>query len=77
MDRYYIDERIGCIAIIDTQSPDYDPERRGVEEGTNGCVWYEHGFHTQIGGWELHPGARGRAEMALTRLQTTGEGDAN
>lgn len=39
--RYFVDERCGCIAVID-RTKDY-PDRRGLHEDTEGVVQYWHG----------------------------------
>lgn len=77
-DRFFIDERVGCIAVIDRQHPDYDPKRQGLEERMGGVVWYEDGIQvvencphcggTQGKGWLLRKGARERAEKQLRIL---------
>ena len=77
-ERYFIDKRIGCIAIVDREHPDYDPSHPGIEPGTCGVVWYEHGLCVQdkcptchrdrSGGWALAKGAIERAEQKLAEL---------
>ena len=40
--RYYIDHRVGCIAVIDRTLA--DPENNpGLHEDTPGVLWYKHG----------------------------------
>jgi hypothetical protein len=40
-ERYFVDERVGCIAVRDREHT--DPEYRGLHADTNGVVQYWHG----------------------------------
>lgn len=74
--RYFIDERTGCIAVRDRQAT--DPDYPGLHSDTAGVVWYEHGEpdnkkcshcgNTRSYGWKLQHGARERAEEVLERM---------
>lgn len=46
MERYFIDERVGCIAIRDRELT--NPDDNGLHGDTKGVVWYHHGEHTPI-----------------------------
>jgi hypothetical protein len=39
--RFFVDQRIGCIAIRDMTHT--DPDYRGLHSDTEGVVWYRHG----------------------------------
>jgi len=74
--RYFIDERGGCIAVRDREQT--DPDYNGLHPDTPGVVWYEPGVHEpqkcpHCGSvtrheWKLKPGARERAEIECSRL---------
>lgn len=51
-DRYLLDIRNGCGAVIDTHHPDYDSSYPGLHSDTSGVVLYKHGFRGK-GGWEI------------------------
>ena len=44
MDRYFVDIRVGCGAVIDRQHPDYDESYPGLHNDTGGLVLYRHGY---------------------------------
>jgi hypothetical protein len=55
MDRFFIDERVGCIAVRDRQHPDYDPEYPGLHLDTPDVIFYTSGVNVQdpeTGSWE-------------------------
>lgn len=43
MPRFFLDERVGCIAIRDTQHPDYDVEHQGLDSELPDVVEFEMG----------------------------------
>lgn len=48
-ERYYVDERVGCIAVRDRT---LDNEEPGLHSDTTGVVKYWHGVNTpEFGGW--------------------------
>lgn len=69
--RYFLDERVGCIAVRDRTQTDPWPDTLGV-------VWYQGGelVHHQCptcgrhrnSGCEMKPGARKRAQAECDRL---------
>lgn len=50
MDRYFIDKRVGCIAVRDRHFT--DPTYQGLHEDTEGVVKYWHG-HEIMGEWSV------------------------
>lgn len=53
-DRYFVDIRIGCGAVMDRQHPDYDESYPGLHQDTGGVVLYKHGLNPlDKGGWEM------------------------
>lgn len=77
-DRFFIDERTGCIAVIDRERR--DPDDNGLDADRSGVLWYEQGIavvevcphchHQKSSGWKLKPGARARAEAALAKIRS-------
>lgn len=43
MQRFFIDERVGCIAIRDTQHPEFDLEHQGLDSELPDVVKFEMG----------------------------------
>jgi hypothetical protein len=43
-DRYFLDIRNGCGAVIDRQHPKYDSHYPGLHSDTGGVVLYKHGY---------------------------------
>jgi len=41
--RYFVDRRIGCIAVRDSEHPQYDPDYPGLHSDTVDVVEYWHG----------------------------------
>ncbi len=53
-DRYFLDIRTGCAAVMDRQHPDYDESYPGLHFDTGGVVLYKHGFkNNENGGWDM------------------------
>lgn len=48
--RYFVDLRVGCVAVRDSQKT--DPMYHGLHSDTEGVVWYRHG-RDGIGGWTV------------------------
>ena len=51
-ERYFIDIRVGCGAVRDSQHPEYDESYQGLHVDTPDVVLYKHGKTTEIG-WEM------------------------
>ena len=51
-DRYLLDIRTGCGAVIDTHHPAYDSSYPGLHSYTSGVVLYKHGFLSK-GSWKM------------------------
>lgn len=83
LDRYFIDERGGCIAVRDREQT--DPDYNGLHSDTAGVMWFEMGIYTprkcdHCGSvshytWELKDGARDRAEAEAARLNKESPND--
>lgn len=41
MERYFVDSRVGCVAVRDRWMT--DPDDQGLHEDTTGVVWYRQG----------------------------------
>lgn len=52
MDRFYVDERAGCIAIRDKYNT--DQEYKGLHPDTQGVVWFQMGVRVN-GHWDVPP----------------------
>ena len=52
MPRFFVDERVGCIAIRDTQHPDFDVEHQGLDSDMPCVVKFQMGNLVR-NGWEL------------------------
>jgi hypothetical protein len=48
-DRYFLDIRCGCGAVMDRQHPDYDESYPGLHHDTSGVVLYKHGLSNKDG----------------------------
>lgn len=69
--RFFVDERIGCIAIRDTEHPRYDADYPGLHHDTCDVVWFRLGYKDDSG-WHIHESDRKTAEAELERLQNGG-----
>lgn len=82
--RYFVDERVGCIAVRDQKHT--DPEYPGLHEDTEGVVWYRHGIgltrncpecgHVLFQGWEVKPEHVREAHQECERLNNMESPDA-
>ena len=52
MPRFFVDERVGCIAIRDTQHTDFDVEHQGLDSDMPCVVKFQMGNLVR-NGWEL------------------------
>ena len=75
VERYFVDERAGCIAVRDRLNT--DPDYRGLHWDTEGVVRYAHGTFDEAG-WIVADADRDEAHGICERLnRSTGEiGDA-
>jgi len=64
-DRFFIDDRVGCIAVRDRQRT--DPEYPGLHWDTDGVVWYQHGVSGR-NGWFVPPEMKEAAQKECARL---------
>lgn len=54
MDRYFVDIRTGCGAVVDRHHPDYNESYPGLHRDTAGVVFYKHGLsNNENGGWDM------------------------
>ena len=54
IDRYFVDIRSGCAAVIDRKHPDYNESYPGLHQDTSGVVLYKHGLkNNNSGGWYM------------------------
>ena len=51
-ERYFVDVRMGCIAILDTEHPDFDPKEIGLEKDRGGVFKYKTGVDGEDG-WKV------------------------
>lgn len=42
-ERFFVDERVGCVAVRDRKHPEYDPDYNGLHCDTPDVVFYDHG----------------------------------
>jgi len=66
MDRYFVDSRIGCVAIRDRTKT--DPDYQGLHEDTQGVVWYRHGICMSKNGWEVGPDIERLAHLECNEM---------
>jgi hypothetical protein len=75
--RYFVDERGGCIAVRDRTLT--DPEYQGLHEDTTGVMWFEMGErvegrcptcgHDRGKGWNISDAQREYAAKVATQLE--------
>ena len=75
-DRYYIDERGGCIAVRDRERT--DPDYPGLHADTEGVVWFAmgeqsrvtcpHCKHESSGGWDISDDLRAKAKRIAEEM---------
>ena len=54
MDRYFLDIRSGCGAVVDRKHPQYDESYPGLHQDTGGVVLYKHGLKNNNNGcWDM------------------------
>jgi len=47
LNRYFVDQRVGCIAIRDSFKT--DPDYQGLHSDSIGVIHYRHGYFKKIG----------------------------
>ena len=71
--RFFIDERVGCIAIRDKNHPSYDPDYQGLHNDTADVIFYAHGNKNDEG-WYADERFRRKAQQVLEHLQSLENG---
>lgn len=74
--RFFIDERVGCIAVRDRKHPEYNPDYPGLHNDTADVIFYAHGSRTDEG-WTVDERWRLKAEQVLKHLMSLGNGCNN
>jgi hypothetical protein len=69
MSRFFIDERVGCIAVQDKKYPKYDPTYPGLHFDTPDVIFYTHGRQEQ-GGWYIDERDIKKAKEVLEYLNS-------
>ena len=67
--RFFIDERVGCIAVRDKKHPSYDPNYQGLHRDTVDVIFYAHGNKNEKG-WYVDERFRRKAQQVLEHLQS-------
>ena len=71
--RFFIDERVGCIAVRDKKHPSYDPDYQGLHNDTADVIFYAHG-NKNYEGWYVDERFRRKAQQVLEHLQSLENG---
>lgn len=71
--RFFIDERVGCIAVRDKKHPSYDPDYQGLHNDTADVIFYAHGNRNKEG-WYVDERFRRKAQQVLEHLQSLENG---
>lgn len=67
-ERFFIDERVGCIAVRDRLHPSYDPDYPGLHFDTKDVIFYAHGNNSS-GEWRLSEREIEKAKEVLEHLK--------
>lgn len=67
--RFFIDERVGCIAVRDKKHPSYDPDYQGLHNDTADVIFYAHGNKNEKG-WYVDERFKRKAQQVLEHLQS-------
>jgi hypothetical protein len=67
--RFFIDERVGCIAVRDRKHPQHDPDYPGLHNDTIDVVFYAHGNKNETG-WYVDERFKKKAMEVLGHLQS-------
>lgn len=68
--RFFIDERGGCIAVRDRLHPLHDPTYPGLHNDTADVIFYAHGSHNNERGWFIDDRYKRKAKDVLEHLNT-------
>ena len=71
--RFFIDERVGCIAVRDKKHPQYDPDYPGLHNDTPDVIFYAHGSRNEDG-WFIYDRFVRKAKQVLDHLQSIENG---
>jgi len=71
--RFFIDERVGCIAVRDKKHPEHNPDYPGLHNDTADVIFYAHGSRTDEG-WTVDERWRRKAEQVLKHLMSLENG---
>lgn len=70
-DRFFVDERGGCIAVRDKMHPKYDLTCPGLHETTPDVIFYGNGYRENgVGWWKVSELTRKKANEVLAHLQS-------
>lgn len=67
--RFFIDERVGCIAVRDRLHPEHHPDYPGLHNDTADVIFYAHGSRNDEG-WFVDERWRRKAEEVLKHLMS-------
>ena len=71
--RFFIDERVGCIAVRDRKHPEYHPDYPGLHNDTADVIFYAHGSKNDEG-WFVDERWRRKADEVLKHLMSLENG---
>jgi hypothetical protein len=66
MERYRVDQRVGCIAIRDCNNT--NPDDQGLHPDTQGVVWFRSGTKSGSMVWEISSDTVRLAELECEKL---------
>lgn len=67
--RFFIDKRVGCIAVRDRKHPQHNPDYQGLHHNTADVIFYAHGNPTEKG-WDVDEIFIEKAKSVLEHLQS-------
>lgn len=71
--RFFIDERVGCIAVRDRKHPEYNESYQGLHNDTADVIFYAHGSRNE-NGWFVDERWKRKAEEVLKHLMSLENG---
>lgn len=71
--RFFLDERVGCIAVRDRKHPQHNPDYQGCHNDTADVIFYAPGSKNEQG-WFVEERWRRKAEEVLKHLQSLENG---
>lgn len=71
--RFFIDRRVGCIAVRDKKHPQYDHSYQGLHNDTADVIFYAHGSKNDEG-WYVDERFVRKAQQVLEHLQSLENG---